>query len=75
MKTPQLGLMLVTIEPDELDKNLVGFGGNLKCPEPLIYAPSIAQVFSLNLFRVDEFQALLSCDDTANFGNLMQVHF
>ena len=74
MKTPNLDLILANIEPDELGKNLVGFGVNLICPEPLIYAPSIARVFSLNLIRVDEFYALLTWDDNANFGNLIQVH-
>ena len=62
------------MEPDELGKNLAGFGVNLMCPEPSIYAPSIARVFSLNLIRVDEFYALLTWDDNANFGNLVQVH-
>ena len=58
MKTPNLDLILATMEPDELVKNSVGFGVNLICPELLIYAPSIARVFSLNLIRVDEFYAL-----------------
>ena len=74
MKTPDLDLILATMEPDELGKNLTGFGVNLICPEPSIYAPSLARVFSLNLIRVDEFYALLTWDDNANFGNLIQVH-
>ena len=74
MKTPNLDLILATMEPDELGKNLTGFGVNLICPEPSIYAPSIARVFSLNLIRVDEFFALLSWDHNANFSNLIQVH-
>ena len=49
MKTPNLNLILATIEPGELGKNLVGFGVNLICPEPLIYAPSIARVFLISL--------------------------
>ena len=74
MKTAHLDLVLATIEPDELGKNLVGFGVNLVCPEPLIYAPSITRVFSLNLIIVDEFYDLLTWDDNAYFGNLIQVH-
>ena len=74
MKTPNLDLILATMEPDELGKNLTGFGVNLICPEPSIYAPSIARVFSLNLIRVDEFYALLTWDDNANFGDLIQAH-
>ena len=74
MEVRILDLILANIEPDELGKNLVGFGVNQICPEPLIYAPSIARVFSLNLSRVDEFFAFLTWDDNANFGNLIQVH-
>ena len=74
MEVQNRDLILANIEPDELGKNLVGFGVNLICPEHLIYAPSIARVFSLNLIRVDEFYALLTWDDNANFGNLIQVH-
>ena len=47
---------------------------NLICPEPLTYTPSIARVFSSNPIRVDELYALLTWDDNANFGNLIQVH-
>ncbi len=32
MKTPHLDLVIATIEPDELGKNLVGFGLHLICP-------------------------------------------
>ena len=39
MKTPNLDLISTTMELDEIGKNLVGFGVNLICPEPLIYAP------------------------------------
>jgi len=74
MKTPNLDLILATMEPDEFGKSLNGFGVNLICTEPSIYAPSLARVFSLNLIRVDEFYALLTWDDNANFGNLIQVH-
>ena len=73
-KIPNLDLNLANIELDELGKNLVSFGVNLICPEPLIYAPSIARVFSLNLIRVDEVYALLTWNDNANFGNPIQVH-
>ena len=74
MEAGKLNKTLATIEPDELGKNLVGFGVNIICPNPLIYAPSIARVFSLNLIRVDEFYALLTWDENANFGSLIQVH-
>ena len=73
-KIPNLDLIPATIKQYELGKNLVGFEVNLICPEPLIYALSIARVFSLNLIRVDEFYALLTWDDNANFGNPIQVH-
>ena len=74
LKTPNLELILATIEPDELGESLVGLGVNLIFPEPLTYTPSITRVFSLNLIGVDEFYALLTWDDNANFGNLIQVH-
>ena len=74
MEAGKLNKTLATIEPDELGKNLVGFGVNIICPNPLVYAPSIARVFSLKLIRVDEFYALLTWGDIANFGNLIQVH-
>ena len=74
MEAGKLNTTLATIEPDELGKNLVGFGVNIICPNPLVYAPSIARVFSLKLIRVDEFYALLTWGDNANFGNLIQVH-
>ena len=74
MEVPNLDLSLANIEPDELGKNRVDFGVNLICPEPMIYAPSIARVFSQNLNRVDEFYALLTWDDNASFSNLIQVH-
>jgi len=74
MEAIKLNTILATIEPDDLGKNLVGFGVNIICPNPLIYAPSIARVFSLNLIRVDEFYAILTWDNNANFGNLIQVH-
>ena len=47
---------------------------NIICPNPLIYEPLIARVFSLNLIRVDEFYAFLAWDNNANFDNLIQVH-
>ena len=74
MEAIKLNTILATIEPDDLGKNLVGFGVNIICPNPLIYAPSIARVFSLNLIRVDEFYAILTWDNNANFDNLIQVH-
>ena len=74
MEVPNLDLSLANIEPDELGKNRVDFGVNLICPEPFIYAPSIARVFSSNFAKVDDFFALLTWDDNANFGNLIQVH-
>ena len=74
MEADKLNTTLATIEPDKLGKNLVGFGVNIICPNPLVYAPSIARVFSLKLIRVDEFYALLTWGDNANFDNLIQVH-
>ena len=74
MKIPNLNQILSTIEPDELSKNLVGFGKYLIFREPLISALSIATVFSLNLIKAYKFYALLNWDDNANFGNLIQVH-
>ena len=74
METTKLNTNIATIEPDDLGKNLVGFVEDIICPNPLIYAPSISRVFSLNLIRFDKFYALLTWDDNANFGNLIQVH-
>ena len=74
MKTPNLDLILATMEREEPGKSLIGFGVNLICPDPLNYAPSVARVFSLNLINVDEFYAPLAWNDNANFDKLIQVH-
>ena len=74
MRTSNLEIILANIEPDEPGKKPVGLGINLICPEPIIYATSIARVFSANLNRVGEFYAVLTWDDSANFGNLIKVH-
>ena len=74
MRTPHLDWVLATIEPDELNKNLDGFSVNPICPEPLIYAPPIAHLFSRYLIKFDEFYAVLIWNDNAYFGNLIQVH-
>jgi hypothetical protein len=34
MEAGKLNTTLATIEPDELGKNLVGFGVNIICPNP-----------------------------------------